>query len=115
MATATQNIQNTVNRAVSDARAGDFEALKKDVNVAAHQASQLATKQLGKVRSLAKDNPMAAARISFGVGALVGAAIFAIARPRPTPYDQLRSALRSSAKRTRGAFKAGWRSARRAM
>jgi hypothetical protein len=115
MATATQSIQNTVNRAVSDARAGDFDALKKDVNVAAQQASQIANKQLGKMRTMAKDNPMAAAGVCLGIGALLGAAIFAIARPMPTPYDQLRSALRSSAKRTRGAFKAGWRSARRAM
>ena len=115
MATATQNIQNTVNRAMTDARAGDFEALKKDVNVAAQQASQIANKQLGKVQRYAKDNPMAAAGVCFGIGALVGAAIFAIARPVPTPYDQLRSAVRSSARRTRSAFKAGWRSARRAM
>ncbi len=115
MATATQNIQNTVNRAMTDARAGDFDAFKKDVNVAAQQASQIANKQLGKVRSYAKDNPAAAAGVCFGIGALVGAAIFAIARPMPTPYDQLRSALRGGARRTRSAFKAGWRSARRAM
>ena len=80
MATATQNIQNTVNRAVSDARAGDFDALKKDVSVAAQQASQIANKQLGKARSLAKDNPVAAASICFGVGAFVGAAESAFRR-----------------------------------
>lgn len=115
MATATQNIQTTMNRAVNDARASDFDALKKDVSVAAQQASQIANKQLNKVQRLAKENPMAAAGVCLGIGAVLGAALFAIARPMPTPYDQLKSALRGSARRTQSAFKAGWRSARRAM
>jgi len=115
MATATQNIQNSVNRAVTDARAGDFEGVKKEVQVVAKQATQEWNKQYGKVRTAARENPAAAAGICFGVGALVGAAIFAIARPMPTPYDQMRRALRDGARRTRRSFLAGWRSAKRAM
>jgi len=119
MATATQNVQNSVNRAVSDAKAGDYQALKKDVEVAAKQASQEINKQFnkqfGRVRTAARDNPVAAAGVCFGIGAFIGAAIFAIARPMPTPYDQVRRALRDGARRTRRSVLAGWRSARRAM
>jgi outer membrane receptor for monomeric catechols len=115
MATATQNVQNAVSRAVTEAREGDFKAVKKDVTVAAREASNVVNQQLGKVRQVAKNNPGAAAGICFGLGAVIGAAIYAAARPQPSAYQSLMRALRDSASRTRNIFNAGWSSARRAM
>ena len=115
MGTATQGVQNAVNRVVSDAKQGDFQGLKEDVGIAAREAGQAMSQQFGKVRQLARNNPTATAGVFFGLGALIGALIYAAARPEPRASEVIRRALRDGAMRTRDLFSSGWSSARRAM
>ncbi len=125
MATAQQNVQNAVKRAVTDVREGDFQDFRESVGIAARQASKVVGKELTKVRhaatnaadsvsKTAREHPIATAGVLFGTGALIGAAIFAAARPRPTALELIVRGLRRNAKRTRKAFLSSWRTARRA-
>jgi selenocysteine lyase/cysteine desulfurase len=115
MANATQGVQKAVNRFVSDAKEGDLEGLKEDVSLAAHEASEALNQQYGKVRKLARENPAATAGVFFGLGALIGAAVYAAAWPQPTASELIKRGLRDSASRARDLFNAGVSSARRAM
>jgi len=125
MATAQQNVQNAVKRAVTDVREGDLAGFKENVGVVARQAGKVVNQRIGKARQAAseaaesvgktaREHPIAAASILFGTGAIVGAAIFAAARPRPTALELMIRGLRRNALRTRSAFLSGWRTARRA-
>jgi hypothetical protein len=121
MATAQQNVQNAVKRAVTDVREGDFKDFQKSMGVAARQASKVVEYEFSRVRRAATDaadsvgrsareHPVAAAGILLGTGAIIGAAIYAAARPSPTALQLMLRGLR----RTRSAFVEGWRAARHA-
>lgn len=125
MATAQQNVQNAVKRAVADVREGDFKDFKDSVGIAARQASKVVGKEIGKVRHAAtsaadaversaREHPFAAAGVLLGTGAILGAAIFAAVRPRPNALELIVRGVRRGAERTGSAVRAGWRSARRA-
>src|SRR5688500_10069262 len=114
MATAQQNVQNAVKRAVADVREGDFKDFTTSVGVAYRQAGKVVGQEFGKVRRAATDaagslensaraHPLAAAGILLGAGAIIGATIFAVARPRPTALELMIRGLRRSAKRSRAA------------
>lgn len=125
MANAT-NVQTAVKRAVSDAREGDMSALKEDVGVVVAQAQKVVGKELGKFRKTARgaadsvsktaqSHPLASAGILFGAGALLGAAIYAAARPAPTALEIVLRALKTTATDTRDTLMSGFQSARRAV
>ena len=125
MATAT-NVQTAVKRAVSDVREGDMSALKEDVGVVMAQAQKVVGKELGKFRKAAtgaadsvsktaQTYPLASAGLLFGAGALVGAAIYAAARPAPTALEIVLRALKHTATDTRDSLVSGFQTARRAV
>ena len=125
MANAT-NVQTAVKRAVSDVREGDLQALKQDVNVVMAQAQKVVGKELGKFRKAAtgaadsvskkaQSYPLASAGILFGAGALVGAALYAAARPAPSALEIVIRALKNTATQTRDSVWSGFQTARRAV
>ncbi len=110
----TQNLQTAAKNAVADAREGDFQGLKQNLGVVARQAGKVVGKELGKARRSATDHPYAAAGVTFGAGALIGALLHALLRPAPTALEVVVRALKNSAAATRSSFVSGLRTVRRA-
>lgn len=121
-----QDIQNAAKAAVTDIREGDFQGLKDNVGYVARQAGEVVGKKLGKVRQAASDSalqvsrsarqhPAASAGVLLGIGALLGAAVYALLRPAPTAGEIIRRALKDSASSAGGFFRTGYRNVRRAV
>jgi len=126
MANAQNNIQTAAKHAVADAREGDFQGLKENLGVVARQAGKVVEKELGKARRTATEaagqvektaraHPYAAAGVTFGAGALIGALLHAVLRPAPTALQIVVRALKNSAEATRDTFVTGLRNVRRAV
>ena len=125
MANAQTNIQTAAKHAVADAREGDFQGLKENLGVVARQAGKVVEKEFGKARrtatqaagkleKTASDHPYAAAGVTFGAGALIGALLHAVLRPAPTALEVVVRGLKNSAESTRDTFMSGLRNIRRA-
>lgn len=120
-----QEIQGSMKRAASDAREGNFEGLKSDVSLAAQQASKKVEQEFGRFRrsfnktanqvsTTAKRHPGWTAGLLFGVGTLLGAALFGALRPRPTGMQLFGRGLRNAWGNTRGSLMSGFESIQRA-
>lgn len=121
MATAT-NIQNSVKKAAYAVRDGDFDTAVESVESAAQQANtrlksarQAAMKQADSLSKAARENPIATAGVVFGAGALVGALLYRVFNPQPTPGQILLNAIRKGGMQASETILSGVNTARRAI
>ena len=102
MATANTNtIQNSVKKAAYAVRDGDFDSAREGVENAAkaantelQRARRAAMKGVDSVSRTARENPLATAGVLFGAGTLVGALLYRVLNPAPTPGQVLLNAIK---------------------
>ncbi len=87
----------------------------EDVKETLQGATKTVEKELNKVVKSAKANPLVAAGVLVGAGALLGALLHSILRPAPTAGEVILRALKRGAEQTQDGVVAGWNTARRAI
>ena len=91
----------------------------EDVKQTLQEASKTVEKELGKaadsVVKTAKANPLVAAGVLVGAGALLGALLHNLLRPAPTAGEVILRALKRGAAETQNGVRAGIKTARRAI
>jgi hypothetical protein len=92
-----------------------FDEMKETIQYEMMKAKDVISKAATQVEKTAKANPKATAGILVGVGALIGAGLFALLWPRPTANQVIMRALRQSANSTGKTLNSAWNSARRAI
>ncbi len=108
-------IQDSVKKAAVAVSAGDLEAAKENVELAAKRAGKAVTHVASTVSATAKERPMLAAGVLLGVGALMGAAAYRLLNPPPTAGAVLWSALKRGGTEAGHTLLSGFQRARRAI
>ncbi|MFT3706254.1 MAG: hypothetical protein QM817_01180 [Archangium sp.] len=112
---ATSNGFQTSVKKAADAMFDDLSSVAQNAQSAAQAAQDAASDVADELKTGAKKHPVAAAGILLGVGALLGAGLHALLRPRPTAGQVLLQALKNGASATTDTLSSGLLKARRAI
>ncbi len=117
---ATHTIQSSVKKAAFAVRDGDFDTAVENVEHAAKQANtelqrarKAAMKGADSLGKTARENPIVTAGVVFGAGALVGALLYRVFNPTPTPGQILLGAIRKGGMQASETILSGVNQARR--
>lgn len=92
-----------------------FDEVKESLQYEMLRAKDALSRAASQAEKSAKANPRATAALLVGVGAALGAVLFAVLRPKPSASEVVIRALKDSANRTGRTISSGWNSARRAI
>ncbi len=111
----TNGVQTSVKRAADAMLDGNLPEATKEVQVAARQLSEAASRAASGLGTTARQHPVVTGAMLVGLGAVAGALLHSALRPRPTASQVLLRALRDGADATTHTLSSGLLLARRAL